>query len=98
MSIEAVEPHGQQGYLITIKNAVSVTYKPADGAHTLQLTKIQVQLGDITTDGKTAVLSPTDNLVKAGWNYFLLHGDGSEGVHNPAFAIDVINASIDALQ
>jgi hypothetical protein len=98
VSVEPVEPHGQQGYMITLKNAVSVTYKPADGAQTLQLTKLEVQLGDITMDGKTAVLSPTDNLVKAGWNYFLVHGDSSKGVHNPAFEIDVINASIDALQ
>ena len=37
-------------------------------------------------------------IAKAGWNYFLLHGDGSEGVHNPSFTLTVINASLSALE
>jgi hypothetical protein len=98
VSIEPVEPHGQQGFLITLKTGVNVTYKPTGAEHTSLLTQIEVQLGDITTDGKTAVIAPTDPLVKAGWNYFLLHGDGSKGVHNPGFASNVINASLDALK
>jgi len=37
-------------------------------------------------------------IAKAGWNYFLIEGDGSEGVHNPSFTFEVLNASIDALK
>ena len=37
-------------------------------------------------------------IAKAGWNYFLLHGDGSGGIHNPTFTLNVLNASINALK
>jgi hypothetical protein len=37
-------------------------------------------------------------LPKAGWNWTLIHNDGSLGVHNPSFAMNVLNASIAALQ
>jgi hypothetical protein len=43
-------------------------------------------------------LSEDDPLAKAGWNYFLIHGDGSHGVHNPPFTLDVIKASLAALE
>ena len=37
--------------------------------------------------------SVTDNsglvLAKAGWNYFLIHNDGSHGIHNPEFVNDI---------
>jgi hypothetical protein len=98
-AIEPVEPHGQQGYLLTLKAGVAVTYKPTGAEHTVQLNKIEVQLGDLmNADGKTAVIAPTDPLVKAGWNYFLVEGDSSKGIHNPGFTFDVINASINALK
>lgn len=35
---------------------------------------------------------------KAGWNYWLIHGDGSDGVHNPGFTVEVLNASVNALK
>lgn len=37
-------------------------------------------------------------IAKACWNLFLIEGDGSDGVHNPSFVLDVIQASVDALQ
>ena len=97
-SIEPTEPHGQQGFLVKFKAPVSITYKPANATHTMDLKEIEVQLGDITTDGKTQIIPATDVFIKAGWNYFLLHGDGSEGIHNPDFSFDVINASLRALR
>jgi hypothetical protein len=36
-------------------------------------------------------------LIKAGWNWNLLHNDGSLGVHNPLFAFDVLDRSMEAL-
>jgi hypothetical protein len=98
-SIEPVEPHGQQGFLVKFKNPVSFTYKPVGGeTHTVQLKEAEVQLGDFTTDGKTAVVAISDTLVKVGWNYFLIHGDGSGGIHNPTFTFNVIKASIAAMK
>jgi hypothetical protein len=37
-------------------------------------------------------------LIKAGWNYLLLHADGSMGVHNPLFTFEVLDRSIAALE
>lgn len=99
VGIEPVEPHGQQGFTIKLKTPVSVTYKPTNAeTHTMSLTELEVRLGDITTDGVKALIPVTDVLVKVGWNYFLIHGDGSEGVHNPAFSNAVIDASLTALR
>jgi hypothetical protein len=99
VSIEPTEPHGRQGYILEFATAVEVTYEPeGEEAHTLSLTHVEVQIANITTDGETAVIAEDDPLVKVGWNYFLLHGDGSHGVHNPSFTMDVIRASLAALE
>ncbi len=37
------------------------------------------------------------NLIKATWNYNLIHADGSLGVHNPDFVVRTLVASRDAL-
>ena len=37
-------------------------------------------------------------LIKAGWNWNFVTNDGSRGVHNPSFAMGVLDASIDALE
>jgi hypothetical protein len=36
-------------------------------------------------------------LIKAGWNYGLIHNDGSGGIHNPSYAFGVLVAGIEAL-
>ena len=98
-AIEPTEPHGQQGFILKLGAPMEVTYSPQDeDAHKLSVTEVQVQLGDFTTDGKAALIETSDPLVKAGWNYFLIHGDGSEGIHNPAFVMDVLRATMDALK
>lgn len=98
-SIEPVEVHGQQSFTFKFKTPVTFTYKPAnEEPHTMSNTEVEVQIGDVTTDGKTALIAASDVLIKAGWNYFLLHGDGSEGVHNPDFTQEVLEASINALK
>jgi hypothetical protein len=35
-----------------------------------------------------------DRVLKAGYNYWLLHSDGSHGVHNPSFARAILEASL----
>jgi hypothetical protein len=37
-------------------------------------------------------------IAKAGWNFFLIEGDGSHGVHHPSFTLEVIEATLDALR
>jgi len=50
-------------------------------------------------DATGAMVFPTgDVVVRAMWNYFMTHSDGSEGVHNPRFARLVITATLDALK
>ncbi len=42
--------------------------------------------------------SVSDVIYKAGWNYLLLHADGSHGIHNPRLADAVLKASITAVE
>ncbi|MBI4330248.1 MAG: hypothetical protein HY673_03075 [Chloroflexi bacterium] len=89
------EPHGQQGFLIKFKNPVTFTYAPArEAPHTVLMKEAEVQLGTITTDGTKVIIPTSDPLVKVGWNFFLIEGDGSFGVHNPQFTFEVLEASI----
>ncbi len=99
-SAEPTEPHGQQGFIIKFKAPVTFSYTPTgEAAHTVSLSEAEVQLANIfAADGKTPVIPANDPLVRAGWNYFLIHGDGSEGVHNPSWTFNVLNASIAALK
>ncbi len=98
-SLAPTEPHGQQGYLVNFKTAVTFTYSPAgETPHTQTLMQAQVQLGDFTTDGTTKVVAASDILVRAGWNYFLIHGDNSKGIHNPDFIWNVLEASKAAVE
>lgn len=98
-SIQPGEVHGQEGYILNFKNTVAVTYRPAgEQPHTVNAKSVQFALGNLTTDGKTQVIPMTDTLVKAGWNYYLVEGDGSEGIHNPAYINQVLDATLIALK
>ena len=97
-SVEPVELHGQIAFLFKLKQEVSFTYTPTGQTpHTMSLAQLEVQLGDITTDGTKVLIATGDILVEVGWNYFLIHGDASKGIHNPAFVEDVLTSSIEAL-
>ena len=37
------------------------------------------------------------NLIKAGWNWGLIHNDGSGGIHNPSFAFAALTSGIEVL-
>ncbi len=97
LEIEPVEARGQ-GFIFKFTNPVDVPYSPAnESPHTIAVTEVVVQLGDITNDGTTPLIPFTDALVKAGWNYFLIEGDGSASIHNPTWVSEVIDATIEAL-
>jgi hypothetical protein len=54
---------------------------------------------DVITGGDTIGFDDLmdDRVLKAGWNYWLLHSDGSHGVHNPRFSMGILEASKDAV-
>ena len=85
-------------FVLQLKQPVNVTYTPTgETAHTLTLSTLTVQLGDFTTDGKTQIISTNSVLVKAGWNYFLVESDASDGIHNPSWVNDILENTIQAL-
>jgi hypothetical protein len=93
------EPHGQQGFTISFTTPVEFTYSPqGESPHMLSLSQAQVQLGDFTTDGTAALIPPDNPLVRGGWNFFLIQGDGSKGVHNPSFVFSAVDAARAALE
>ncbi|MBI3963234.1 MAG: hypothetical protein HY335_10805 [Deinococcus sp.] len=75
-----------------IRGQISLKLLLADG------TAVYSQLRDVKDAAGQAVIATTDPLVRAAWNFFLIEGDDSLGVHNPRFARNVLNASIEALQ
>lgn len=56
------------------------------------------QLNEVKDGGGAPVFPTRDVIVRAAWNYFLFHSDGSEGVHNPRFARTVLGATLEALK
>jgi hypothetical protein len=86
---ELVESHGRMAANLTVGD---VTYENVRlGSDTL-VTSGGSELGTLLDSDAGQVIA------KAGWNFFLLEGDGSNGVHNPSFELDVIDATQAALQ
>ncbi len=81
-SVELVEIHGQEGLKFNLRNG-GVWHS---------------QLGDIADAGGKPVFPTSDVIVRAGWNYFLAHSDGSKGVHNPKFVRTMLLVTLDALK
>jgi hypothetical protein len=81
-SIELTEIHGQQGVKLNLSGNRAV----------------YVQLGSLKDASGKPTFATSDPIVRAGWNYFLLHGDGSKGIHNPRFYRQTILTTLDALK
>jgi hypothetical protein len=85
-----VESHGQMALELQLACPVEITWTDASVTSTAAVT---VELRSLK-DGSAAVVYPPDStLARAAWNYLLLAADGSEGVHNPSFATEVIAAT-----
>lgn len=82
VNAEPTEIHGQQGWKFLLTNK----------------TALYSQMGDIKDASGKPVFPTSDILVRAGWNYYLIHSDGSEGVHNPRFARDLLIRSLEAVK
>ena len=84
-ALEFTERRGRQGLIVTFTDtSVLGPYR---------MTDIDVIGG---TGGILADYAP-DDLMKAGWNWTLVHNDGSRGVHNPFYASGILIAARDAL-
>jgi formate-dependent nitrite reductase cytochrome c552 subunit len=101
VSVGLVEVHGQIGFQFTFTSNVTLQLVDATtGAlkSTIQTKTFAAQMGTVKDTQATPVaLYPANsNMTKAGWNYFLLEGDQSKGLHNPTFAETVIAATMAA--
>ncbi|MCX5824988.1 MAG: hypothetical protein NTY86_16205, partial [Deltaproteobacteria bacterium] len=84
-SVTLEELHGQIAFIINMSSPVTFG--------TSSTSQFAVQLGNIKSGG-VAVYLLSGNMVRAGWNYFLIEGDASKGIHNPSFVQAVLNASM----
>ena len=85
------EIHGQVGLMITLSYPMTITF--TDGTNKT-LTTLGVQLGAVKDSANNAVYSLAGNFVRAGWNYFLVEGDQSKGLHNPTFVQTVLGNTL----
>lgn len=86
-SVELEELHGQIAFIFNTSSPV--TFGSASAS------RFAVQLGNIKDAGTSAaVYALSGNMVRAGWNYFLIEGDGTKGIHNPTFAQSVLNNTL----
>ncbi len=94
------EIHGQIGFELTFTNPVdNIQLVDSHGNNVgspISLKSFGVQLGALKDgSGSPAPLFGLDGtLVRGGWNYFLIEGDQSKGIHNPTFVRDVLNSSL----
>jgi len=93
VSVGIEEGHGQIEFHITLTSAITITWTNGSTTSTNQF---GVQLGSLKDNqGTPAVLyALSGNMVRAGWNYFLIEGDGTKGIHNPIFAQQVLNSTV----
>lgn len=90
--VENTEVHGQIGQTYTLTNPVTFTV----GGVNYTVKSFEVGIGSIFSNSAmtTNVYALSGNMVRAGWNYYLIEGDQSKGIHNPSFATSVIRASL----
>jgi hypothetical protein len=83
--------HGQVALTITLTSPISIQYTGAPAP--VSTTTFSVQLGSLKDNEATPqpLYAMTGNFTKAGWNYFLIQGDQSGGLHNPSFVTAVLN-------
>ncbi|MHC4133723.1 MAG: carboxypeptidase-like regulatory domain-containing protein [Planctomycetota bacterium] len=89
--IELTEYHGRQAMNITVNGTVVTNVQMAGD------TKVVGQGNTPDVDDPTLLDGDNGEILgKAGWNYWLVHSDGSHGIHNPSFTNAVlVNAVIE---
>jgi len=85
--------HGKLAALITLSSPVSIAFP----AGTVSVATFEVQLLRFRVASGGAQLWPdTSNMMRAGWNLFMLNNDGSHGAHNPRFFNAIIGDTLAA--
>jgi len=88
--VDFAESHGRLAISFTVTDAADVA---TEYTH--------VRLGSDTQIGAgpdSFITSANGQVIaKAGWNFFLIEGDGSKGIHNPGFAMEVLETTIATL-
>jgi hypothetical protein len=93
-SVSLYEVHGQAGFILHMPTAMSFTL--TDGSTSAPSNDVYLQGGSLkNAAASTALFSAGSDLMKAMWNYYYLHGDGTHGIHNPSFFNKVVSASIE---
>lgn len=80
-AIHLTEIHGQGGLKFSMR----------DGR------ELYAQIGSVLDAAGKPVIPTNDVIIRAIWNFFLIEGDGSFGIHNPRFSRTVLLATLDAL-
>ena len=97
-SVGIEEIHGQIGFVLNFAQPITVPFVDATGAPapSKSMTRFGVQMGALKDNQATpaALYTLSGNMVRAGWNYFLIEGDQSKGLHNPSFVNAVLNATV----
>jgi hypothetical protein len=88
--IQLTESRGRQALAVTV-SGMPVS---ARGLHQIN---VQEWNGAAWVDIAPIRDFADEDLLKSGWNYFLVHNDGSVGLHNPFFANDILVAARDAI-
>lgn len=83
------ETHGQQAIDVTLANGTNLGLVAVGDVAVLRQMPL-APLGLYEVAG--------DELIKAGWNWSLIHNDGSKGAHNPTWALSVLDAARDGLR
>jgi hypothetical protein len=83
------ESHGRIAMNITVSGTA---YDARIASDTDVKNAAGTSVGTLVTSAKGQLIA------KAAWNYFLIHGDGSHGIHNPDFTVKVLNAAKAALK
>jgi hypothetical protein len=78
------------------RQAITVTFTDDTVVGPTRLTDVDVLDADDMVLGELYDFAD-DALPKAGWNWTLVHNDGSLSVHNPTFAFTALEAGITAL-
>ena len=79
-------------HLTEIHGQIGIRFKTSAGR------EFHSQIGSVMDASGKSVIATGDVIIRAGWNFFLIEGDDSFGIHNPRFARTVLLATLDALK
>mgnify|MGYP000086932311 CR=1 FL=1 len=108
-SVDITAFHGQQSIILKFSSPVPVHNESCYPHSSTDV--IYAQLGSLKNSPGASCTPPNQSncvidlstndgrlVIKAGWNYYLVKGDRSYGVHNPSFVLETLWNTIKAFQ